>query len=52
MERAYIYLKDNYLLEIRGDVREGLAPTGEEESLETAQGSAGDKVYYVVRKCI
>ena len=46
--------RDNYLLEIRGDVREGLAPpTGEEaESMETAQGSAADKVYYVVRKCL
>ncbi|ORY28278.1 putative DNA unwinding-related protein [Naematelia encephala] len=39
--------KDNYLLEIRGDVREGLAPSGE-ESLESAEGSAGEKVYYVV----
>jgi hypothetical protein len=36
------------LLEIRGDVREGLAP--EEESLESAEASANEKVYYVVRK--
>jgi hypothetical protein len=40
--------KDNYLLEIRGDVREGLRPT-EEESLESVEAS-GDKVFYVVRK--
>ena len=41
--------KDNYLLEIRGDVREGLRPT-EEESLESSEGSS-DKVFYVVREC-
>jgi DNA replication licensing factor MCM6 len=41
-------IQDNYLLEIRGDVREGLAPS-EEESLESAEAS-NDKVYYVVRE--
>ncbi|RXK36244.1 minichromosome maintenance protein 6 [Tremella mesenterica] len=40
--------KDNYLLEIRGDVREGLAPSTEgEESMQSAADST-DKIYYVV----
>ncbi|EIW70041.1 hypothetical protein TREMEDRAFT_29695 [Tremella mesenterica DSM 1558] len=42
--------KDNYLLEIRGDVREGLAPSTEgEESMQSAADST-DKIYYVVRE--
>lgn len=36
--------KDNYLLEIRGDVRDGLAPSAEDATAD----SASDKVYYVV----
>ncbi|WVR05379.1 hypothetical protein IAU60_002393 [Kwoniella sp. DSM 27419] len=38
--------KDNYLLEIRGDVQDGLVPSAEgEESMESVDG---DKIYYVV----
>lgn len=48
-------VQDNYLLEIRGDVREGLRPSAE-DSLDSAggagagaEGEGGDgKVYYVV----
>lgn len=39
--------KDQYLLELRGDVREGLAPSAE-ESLESAGDGEGDKIYYLV----
>ncbi|OCF45399.1 minichromosome maintenance protein 6 [Kwoniella heveanensis CBS 569] len=39
--------KDNYLLEIRGDVRDGLVPSAEgEESMDST--TDGDKVYYLV----
>lgn len=41
-------VQDNYLLEIRGDVREGLAPSTEDESMQSAE--AGDKLFYVVRE--
>ena len=44
--------QDNYLLEIRGDVREGLANSGEGESLESTRPSGSDKIYYVVRESI
>ena len=41
--------KDNYLLEIRGDVREELRDTG--ETGESLEDEAEDgKVYYVVRE--
>ncbi|WVW82867.1 hypothetical protein I302_104879 [Kwoniella bestiolae CBS 10118] len=45
--------KDNYLMEIRGDVRDGLVPSsttgtaGEESMEESAEGDSG-KVYYLV----
>jgi hypothetical protein len=39
--------QDNYLLEIRGDVREGLTTT--EESGESL-GDSNEKVYYVIRE--
>lgn len=40
-------LQEDYLLELRGEVREGLRPTEESmESNDTAEES--DKVYYVV----
>ena len=41
-------VQDNYLLEIRGDVREGLAPSTEDESMQSAE--TGDKLFYVVRE--
>ncbi|KAL7424232.1 MCM DNA helicase complex subunit mcm6 [Cryptotrichosporon argae] len=40
--------RDSYLLEIRGDVREGLATGAEAESLEAAAASDTDKIHYVV----
>lgn len=42
--------KDNYLMEIRGDVREGLksGTPAEQESMDT--DGDGDKVFYVVRE--
>ncbi|WWD09922.1 hypothetical protein V865_008052 [Kwoniella europaea PYCC6329] len=45
--------KDNYLMEIRGDVRDGLVPssttgTGGEESMEESLEGENGKVYYLV----
>ncbi|WRT67336.1 uncharacterized protein IL334_004306 [Kwoniella shivajii] len=50
ISKALIKLaKDNYLLEIRGDVRDGLAPsTDNEESMESLPTTSSDKVYYLV----